>query len=82
MLMAQEPNAHHLVCVCVCAGLWAAHSSHVAVCVYAAVRVGVVQQWVDDQRAAYRCHLHLVHIVSTPSNTPPAPPVLPKSPYL
>ena len=49
VLMAQEPNgnAHHIWCVCVCAGLWA--TSHVAVCVYAAVCVGVVQQWVDDQ---------------------------------
>ena len=38
VLMAQEPIAHHLVCVCVCRPIWAAHSSHVAVCVYAAVR--------------------------------------------
>ena len=44
---AQWQCPSHLVCVCVCAGLWA--TSHVAVCVYAAVCVGVVQQWVDDQ---------------------------------
>ena len=74
VLMAQEPNAHHLVCECVCRPLGCPFITCCGVCIRRGPCVGVVQPWVDDQRAAYRCHLHLVHIVSTPSNTPPAPP--------
>ena len=78
VLMACESTIPIIWCVCVCADLWAAHSSAVAVCVYTSRSVsgpcGCGPRWVDDQRAAYRCHLHLVHIVSTPPNTPPAAP--------